>query len=321
MGGTSGRRGGGLWRPMAGKVLVSGTIFDIKKYSIHDGPGIRTTVFFKGCPLHCRWCHNPESQQAGKEMIYRQNRCLGCRACLAACEQGAIAWVDDRPVVDRERCTLCGACVEACYPEAREIVGREVSVAALMAEIERDVSFYDESGGGVTISGGEPLAQPAFLRALLVACKGAELHTALDTCGYAPWSVLEDVRGYVDLFLYDLKLMDEARHRDLTGVSNGPILDNLLALSERGHDIIIRVPVIPGVNDGQEELRQIGAFAARLPHLRRLDLLPYHHIAVEKYERLERAYAFSEARPPSEAQLVEIAALLRTFDLEGKIGG
>jgi len=306
---------------MSGKVLATGTIFDIKRYSIHDGPGIRTTVFFKGCPLHCPWCHNPESQQAGKELVFRANRCLGCRACVAACGREAISWVGDRPVIDRERCTLCGACVEACYAEAREMVGREMSVARLLAELERDVSFYDESGGGVTISGGEPLAQPAFLQALLAACKEAELHTTLDTCGFAPWSVLERIRGYVDLFLYDLKLMDEARHRELTGVSNRLILDNLAALSERGHTIIVRVPVIPGINDDEGAVQQIGAFVATLPHLMRLELLPYHHIAAEKYARLGRAYALPEARPPDGSRLAGIADLLRTFDLSVRIGG
>jgi pyruvate formate lyase activating enzyme len=301
--------------------LIKGIVFDIQKFSIHDGPGIRTTVFFKGCPLSCWWCHNPESQALESEVIFRAYRCIRCGACLSVCVQGAISWDGDAVSTDREKCTHCGACAQVCYSEAREAVGREMTVAQVMAEIEGDVAFYDESSGGVTFSGGEPLWQAGFLLALLQACQAKEIHAALDTCGFAPWETLDAIREHVDLFLYDLKLMDGAKHRDFTGVSNELILKNLQALSQRGHDIVLRVPIIPGINDDDANIRQTGAFAAALPHLSRVDLLPYHHTGVDKYNRLDRAYGLPETRPPSSERLASIAQTLRGFGLQVKVGG
>jgi pyruvate formate lyase activating enzyme len=298
-----------------------GIVFDIKRYSIHDGPGIRTTIFFKGCPLSCWWCHNPESQSPTIEMIFRPNRCIHCGACLVACEQGAISWEGEEPLTDRKKCTRCRSCAAACYAEARQCVGRELTVAQVMAEIERDIAFYDESGGGVTISGGEPLWQADFALALLQACKRQEMHTAVDTCGFATWETVDRLREYTDLFMYDLKLLDDARHRQFTGVSNKLILQNMQALSQHGHHIVLRVPVIPGINDDDESMRQIGAFAAALPHLDKVDLLPYHHIAVDKYVRLDRTYRLSATRPPSDERLAEMAHLLRQFGLAVRMGG
>jgi pyruvate formate lyase activating enzyme len=304
-----------------GVPLIKGRIFDIKKYSLHDGPGIRTTLFFKGCPLNCWWCHNPESQSPCPQRLYRQNRCLGCGACLTACQQGAISLNGDLVLTDDDRCILCGACVEVCYAEAREIVGQEMTVSQAIAEIERDVAFYDQSGGGVTFSGGEPLMQPRFLLALLQACEQAELHTTLDTCGFAPWQTLDSIHGHVDLFLYDLKLLDDSQHRRFTGVSNRLILDNLRTLSQKGHQIILRVPVIPGVNSEPETLRQIAGFAATLPHLAGLDLLPYHTIAHDKYSRLGKAYELDDTQAPSAQEMDEIAELMGSYGFPTKIGG
>jgi pyruvate formate lyase activating enzyme len=241
--------------------------------------------------------------------------------CVVTCEQGAVSSVEGVNLTDRARCILCGDCVEECYAQAREMVGREMSVAEVMAEIERDRLFYDESGGGVTFSGGEPLFQMDFLAALVRDCKEKEIHVALDTCGFATWEEFDRIREYVDLFLYDLKQMDDTQHRELTGVSNQLILSNLRMLSERGHDLVIRVPIIPDVNDEEEQVRQIGEFAASLPNLIRLDLLPYHHIAMEKYQRLDKEYLLREAYTPSDQRMTEIAQILRGFGLLVKIGG
>ena len=301
--------------------MTKGIVFDIKKFSIHDGPGIRTTVFFKGCPLSCWWCHNPESQASEPELVFRESRCIRCGACLEVCTQGAISWDGDVVSTDGERCTLCGDCVQVCYAEAREIAGQEMTAAQVMTEIERDIPFYDESDGGVTFSGGEPLLQRDFLLALLRACKEKEIHTALDTCGFATWETLDSIRKHVDLFLYDLKLMDDAKHRKFTGVSNKLILANLQALSLRGHDIILRVPIIPGINNDNENIRQIGTFAAALPHLNQVDILPYHHAAVEKYRRLKKVYGLPETHPPSDERMAKIAQILEEFGLQVKTGG
>ncbi|MBN1316219.1 MAG: glycyl-radical enzyme activating protein [Anaerolineales bacterium] len=296
-------------------------VFDIKKFSIHDGPGIRTTIFFKGCPLRCLWCHNPESQSPSWELLFRADRCMGCRACLETCTHGAISWDEEVPFTDGARCSLCGTCVENCYAEAREIVGKEMTVAQVMDQIERDVAFYDQSGGGVTFSGGEPLMQPHFLLALLRACRDKEIHTAVDTCGYAAWETIDAIREYVDLFLYDLKLLDEARHREFTGVSNTGILANLIALSKRGHNIVLRVPIIPGISDDPEIIGQIGAFAAALPQVHPIDILPYHHTAQAKYARLGRTYAFPASRAPSPERMAELARVMQELDLKVNIGG
>lgn len=301
--------------------MTRGIVFDIKRFSIHDGPGIRTTVFFKGCPLRCWWCHNPESQVHEPEMMFHGNRCVGCGACVDVCPQGAISLQGDVAATDAEKCVLCGTCAEVCYADAREIVGREMTAEDVAAEIERDVPFYDESGGGATISGGEPLLQVGFLRAVLRACKEREIHTALDTCGFAPWEALESVRGLVDLFLYDLKLMDDARHRAFTGASNEPILGNLRALAERGHAIALRVPLVPGINDDEENIRRIAVFAAALPRLQRVDVLPYHRAGTDKYSRMHRAYRLPEARPPSQEKIAQITEILHEFDLQARVGG
>jgi pyruvate formate lyase activating enzyme len=291
--------------------LKSGIIFNIQRFSIHDGPGIRTTVFLKGCPLRCWWCHNPEGQATARELVLREERCIGCGRCQRACTSGAGA----------DECILCGDCVQACPAEAREIAGRVMTVEQVMAEVAKDIVFYDQSGGGVTFSGGEPLAQPDFLYPLLQKCREMEIHTSVDTSGFAPAETLDKIGTSVDLFLYDLKLMDDEKHRRYTGVSNGLIIKNLEELSRRRHNIIVRVTIVPGVNDDEDNISKLGEFVASLAHPPQVDVLAYHKMGLEKYKKLKRAYRLPETQSPTEEKMAEIAATLRRFGLEVKIGG
>lgn len=272
-------------------------------------------MFLKGCPLNCQWCHNPESRALKPERFYRENRCVRCGICVETCEQGAITMENQQPVTDHDKCTLCGECVEACYSEAREIVGQEMSVDSLMAEIERDRAFYEESSGGVTFSGGEPLNQSQFLGDMLKACRTRNIHTALDTCGYASWETIDGLRGDVDLFLYDLKLLDGDRHRDFTDQSNEIILQNLRKLSELGHAIHLRVPLVPDVNDEFTDLEKLAEFAATLPHLERVDLLPYHDMARAKFQYMGLPDTMPENTASTTKSLQQIAQLFQAQNL------
>lgn len=285
----------------------TGCVFNIMKYAVHDGPGIRTTVFLKGCPLSCLWCHNPESIDPGPQIMVWESKCIGCGDCRLVCEH--------------EHCISCGNCAAVCPSGARERVGRVMTTAEVMREIEKDTVFYDESGGGVTFSGGEPLQQPGFLQKLLVLCKRKMIHTAVDTTGLAPTETLLTVSRHTDLFLYDLKVMDEARHREYTGVSNRQILSNLQELAKNHNNIRIRIPFVPGMNDGEDNLRQTGAFVAGLPGVTRVHLLPYQHMGAEKYHRLKKEYSLPTLRPP-DASTVEVAVnILEEYGLTVMIGG
>ena len=282
-----------------GETGYRGRIFDIKRFAVHDGPGIRTTVFLKGCSLRCRWCHNPESQSAERELMFRCDRCVRCGRCAAVCTHGAVTLVDGRPVTDRERCTGCGDCVATCPARARSVVGVSMTVAEALAEIEKDTLFYDQSSGGVTLSGGEPLDQPGFARALLRDCRALRIHTALDTSGYAKTDALVAVAEHVDLFLYDIKLIDNARHLAETGVSNRLILENLRVLDRRGERIWLRLPLVPGINDDAEALAELKEFVATLRSVEALQILPYHRTGEAKLEGLGRDGAIHPASVPS----------------------
>jgi len=298
--------------------MITGTIFDIRKYSIHDGPGIRTAVFFKGCPLECSWCHNPEGGAYHPELIFRSARCILCDDCLTGCPNEAVTRQGDAIQIDRKRCKVSGECAAVCNAEALQVVGREMTVEQVVSEIEEDAVFYEQSGGGVTFTGGEPLAQPSFLLELLSACQARGLHTTVDTSGFSPWAVLDEMRPLVNLFLYDLKLMEEPRHRQWTGVSNTDILSNLRKLSEAGQKILVRIPVIPGINDDEENLRQSGEFLAALPNVPTVELLPYHNIAEGKYAGLGREYGLEEIHTPTQEQIQAHIALLTGYGLQVK---
>ena len=297
--------------------MHSGTIFDIKKYSINDGPGIRTTIFFSGCPLSCLWCHNPESQSLAPELLYRAGRCLLCGECIKACPEGAISLGKNSAAIitDRQKCTRCQTCVTTCYSGAREFPGHEMTVREVMADIEREIPFYDESGGGATFSGGEPLMQPTFLSALLKACRAQEIHTVVDTSGFANWRVFEQICEDVDLFLYDLKHMDGIRHREVTGVPNDVILENLRRLSSAGARCIVRIPLIPGINDDEKNLVESGKFLASLSGIEGVELMGYHNIAQAKYEALGREYALIGTKAPSEEAMHHAAEVLGSYGL------
>ena len=309
--------GGYLTKPF---LVTTGIIFNIQRYSIHDGPGIRTTVFLKGCPLNCWWCQNPESQTDKQEMIFWEDRCIGCALCSINCPSGAISMKDGKPVTNRNECIMCGKCSRICPARAREIMGSKVSVDEVIKEIEKDLIFYEESGGGATFSGGEPLSQSEFLGALLDGCKEKKIHTAVDTSGYIPWKILERLNSKIDLFLYDLKIMDDKRHKKYTGVSNNLILENLKKLCLVHHNIFIRFPIIPGINDDDQNIREMGEFLSSLK-IAQINLLPYHFMGIDKYKRLERIYKLADIHSPSKEKLSDISTILRNFNLKVKLGG
>ncbi|HNW59360.1 MAG TPA: glycyl-radical enzyme activating protein [bacterium] len=306
---------------MAETQHIRGLVFNIMRFAVHDGPGIRTTVFLKGCPLRCAWCHNPESIAPGVELSLRSDLCMACGACIEACPREAIAAAPQAPVTRREACIACGACIEACPAGARSLMGQAMDADEVIATVLADRVFYDQSGGGVTFSGGEPSHQPAFLHALLTASKEAGLHTVVDTCGHAPWPVLARIAPLTDLFLFDLKMFDPGEHRRWTGVSNRLILDNLLRLDAAGAAISLRLPVLPGINDDPGEIEKLAAWIGGLQHVRRLHLLPFHQTGSGKYGRLGRTLPRTELRPPGEEHLEALAQRFRRVIETVIIGG
>jgi pyruvate formate lyase activating enzyme len=273
-------------------ITVTGTTFNIQRFSTEDGPGIRTTVFFKGCPLRCAWCHNPEGLLPRPELMWYDVRCIGARDCLAVCPVSALALASEGMRVDRERCDACGDCAEACPAGALEVIGQTWTPEALLAEVSKDVVFYETSGGGVTLSGGEPMMQAGFVLALLRLCRDAGFSVALDTCGAAAWTQYEEALSLVDLVLYDLKIYDPDRHEASTGVDNCTILDNARRIAAAGVPMWIRTPVVPGYTATADNIAGLGAYIATyLPTVQRWDLLAYTNLGQPKYHRLDQPYA------------------------------
>lgn len=300
--------------------MAHGTVFNIQKYSLHDGPGIRTTVFLKGCPLSCWWCHNPESQQVKQEIVFWKDKCIACRDCEKVCPVGAVKFTEKGFNLDKDKCILCGKCAEVCPSEALEKIGKKMSLDEVMNEVEKDMVFYEESGGGVTFSGGEPLLQIEFLDSLLTISKEKGMHTVVDTSGHTPWENFERIKDKVDLFLYDIKHIDDEKHKKYMGISNVLILENLKKLAERGNKIWIRIPVIPGINDDDLNIERVCEYISSL-NLRDIYLLPYHRIARDKYKRLNMKYKIPDLQQPRDEEMERIAQRFRVYGLNAKIGG
>ena len=297
-------------------------IFDIKRYAINDGPGIRITIFLKGCPLSCKWCHNPESQSREVQKLYTESKCIGARECVKMCPENALTLTPKGIVNDYDNCTLCGICADVCPTKAIEMSGKNYEVEEIMKIIEKEQIHFEHSGGGVTFSGGEPLMHPEFLLQMLKACGEKKLHRTVDTCGFAKTETLLEVAKHTDLFLFDLKLMDPEKHKKWTGVSNQIILKNLKVLAETGAKINIRIPLIKNVNADKESLTEMATFIASLPGIKPLvNILPYHNIAANKYQKLGSKYDELNMVEPSEKEQNRALEIFNKFGIEAEIGG
>lgn len=300
--------------------MAKAVIFNIQKFCVHDGPGIRTTLFFKGCPLRCLWCHNPESQQFCPEMLYNREKCTLCGQCGQHCPQGAIKINGGTYLYDRTRCVSCGTCIDFCIHNAREIAGQAYTINQLLTEIEKDRPFYEQSGGGVTFSGGEALSQIQPVEELAKACRTRDISVAVDTCGQVPFDHLTRVLPYVDIFLYDLKLIDPVLHEKYTGQDNRLILANLKQLAARDVRIFLRLPLIDGINTGDEQINGVINFIRDM-NIEQINLLPYHNTGLAKYARLNRSDQSHDLAAPSGERLAEIKALFEHNLFRVKIGG
>ena len=300
---------------------VSGSIFNIQHYSIHDGPGIRTTIFLKSCPLSCWWCQNPESRLFRPQLFFDPAKCAGCGTCVTVCPNGAIRLADGISRTDRTLCEGSGKCVEVCPSDARSLIGRSATAGEAFGEAASDAMFYSDSGG-ITLSGGEPLMQPEFSAAILRLCRNEGIHATVDTCGHAPWTFVSSVLQLADLVLYDIKHMDPDAHRSATGVSNELILENARRICrELRVPMRIRIPVVPGMNDSDTNIRATARFVAdKLGPSTPVHLIPYHRLGSAKYELMELPRPQSTA-PPSPAQMDKLRAVVASFGLEASIGG
>ncbi len=295
---------------------MTGTIFEIKRFAVHDGDGIRTTVFLKGCSLKCVWCHNPEGISAKPQLSYHKDKCIGCGECVGVCPEGAHGMTDSGHVFDREKCISCGKCEEVCLGEALKLYGKKMTVEELMPTLLEDRDFYENSGGGVTLSGGECLMQADFCAELLKALKRENINTAVDTCGQISREAIDKVIPYTDIFLYDLKAYDPAVHKKCTGHTNELILENLRYIDECGKKIEIRIPYVPEYNSG--ELEKIGEFLSTLKNLTRVRVLPYHNYAGSKYESLGMDNTLPDVPLPTSEEIAAAESIINSY-FENKI--
>lgn len=281
---------------------MSGIVFDIQRFSIHDGPGIRTTVFLKGCNMHCAWCHNPESFQLTPQLGFFKEKCTGCAACATACPNGVHSINEQTHTLNRDKCIACGACVSACVNDALKIYGKRMSAAEVLNEVEKDSRYYKTSGGGVTFSGGEATLQQEFLLELLKGCKERGFHTAIETNGFMATGLLEKLCMYTDVFLFDYKVTGEEEHKRWTGVSNGQILNNLEYLYQKNHSVILRCPMIPGVNDVESHFEAIRELKRRYPNILQAEIMPYHNTGKSKWEEIGMDYSLKTLASASDKQ-------------------
>ncbi|MDD2321810.1 MAG: glycyl-radical enzyme activating protein [Geobacteraceae bacterium] len=314
-----------LYDPDAGnRTEPTGLVSDFQRFSIHDGPGIRTIVFLKGCPLHCAWCANPETISARPEIMLIPHNCIGCGQCYDACPVNCLRETNGRiSAIDRNKCLLpqCGKCQHVCYANAINISGRFLSVAEVLDVVLRDYEFYERTGGGVTFSGGEPFAQPAFLLELARTAKMLNLHTAVETCGHVNGETLSSVLEHLDYVLYDLKHMDPDMHLQKTGVNNRIILENVKRIDASGKPLRIRLPLIPQFNDSEENVRATAEFIAGFSNLEALDILPYHRMGEAKWGQLNQEYQLHGMTPPDKDRVYELADLARSYGIEVTVGG
>jgi len=305
---------------------IEGIISDIQKYSIHDGPGIRTVVFLKGCPLRCVWCQNPEAQDISAVLAYYEAKCVFCFQCVSSCPRKAIevrkeAGGKIKLFTNLEKCDKCGICEKICPQQARRIIGEKKSVGEILEEVKKDVVFYRRSGGGVTLSGGELTMQAEFSRAILKCCQEENIHTAIETSGYVEWNVLKEILKFTDLVLYDLKHMDPNKHQEFTGVSNELILQNLSRSIDDGKKVIIRFPLIPGFNDDMENIETMAKFIKKLDKIQEIDVLPYHRLGKSKYQALQREYSGDKIRLPTRRQVEEVISFLASYSFQVRMAG
>jgi pyruvate formate lyase activating enzyme len=296
-------------------------VLSIDRMTTHNGPGIRTIILFKGCPLHCLWCSTPESQKVDPEIAVYPGKCIQCGQCIFACPVEAITLTGEMIHIDRGRCNSCGKCAEVCYSEAITVLGQSMAVEALVEEVKKDMVFYEQSGGGVTVSGGEPLLYPDFMGQLLRTLKAEGINVGIDTCGHIPWQNIESVLAYVDFFLWDIKHMDSERHKELTGVSNELILRNVRAVSERNTPLHIRFPLIPSYNDSEENIRATCEMAQGLSSLVEVHLLPLHHFGKARYDSLNRDYPIAHLSLMPDNILKQMKQLVESYGLKCCIVG
>ena len=301
---------------------LRGLIYGIERFAMHDGPGIRTLVFMKGCPLKCLWCSSPQTQKAHPEIAHDRSACLQCGKCIEACPKGALSFDEDGVLrIDRALCDRCGQCLDVCPGKALQLLGKRLSVDELYKEVAKDSAFFRRSQGGVTVGGGEPTFQADFVARFMKRCKSGGMHTAMETCGYCPWEGLEKIIEHTNMVFMDIKHMDDGEHRRLTGVSNETILENARNVAQK-RPLVLRLPVVPGLNDAEENIRATAEFAAGLGNnFLRLELLPYHELGLDNYERLGLTYSLADVESPSNERMELLRGVAAKSGIEVRVPG